>query len=96
MLKEGREVRAGAEIANRNLFASLACGKAALGGLIGPPLLVDTAAQRTGNRAGQLAEKLLERGNGVGGELRPGDGDVCVEVGHDTLHRRGVLFHPLG
>ena len=58
-----------------NLFAGHGrrVGAAALiscGG-IDLPLLIDRPAERTGNRARQLAEKLLERGNSGGGEIRP-------------------------
>ena len=99
MLQEGREVGAGAEVADMDLFRfGRGIGAAMLVALkMGvSPLVIHGCAQRAGNRAGEFAEKLLEGRDSGGGEIRAGDAYVHVEVGDGAIKGFGVLFDPLG
>jgi hypothetical protein len=58
--------------------------------------VVDGSAGWDWERAGELANELLERGNGGGGEIGAGDGYVGVEVGDGAFEGFGVLLDPLG
>ena len=94
VLDEGREVGAGAEIANANVLFHLgveAAGATAGGGvamgLVGVflgflPLVVDGAAFGAGDLSGDFADELLEGWDGSGVEIRAGYAYVGIEVGY--------------
>ncbi len=101
VLDEGGVVGAGAEGADA--YVGVGCGTGAAtvgvigrGGLRGLPLVVDGAALGAGDLVGELADELLEGGDGGGVEVGAGDGDVGVEVGDGVGEDFFVLFGPLG
>src|SRR5580693_4541579 len=58
------------------------------------PLVVDGCADWAGHGASQLADKLLERRHGGGGEVWSRNGNIYIEVGDCALEGLGVLLHP--
>ena len=67
-----------------------------LAGALCAPLMIDRAGTRAGNGAGDVADKLLERGHGGGGEIWPGDGDIDVEIGDGVVEGVALLLNPFG
>ncbi len=60
------------------------------------PLKKYRAGHGAGNGAGDVADKIFERGHGGGGEIRPGDGDIGVEIGHGVVEGVTLLLNPFG
>ena len=100
VLQEGREVRAGAEVADVDLFAldgrRIGAAMLVAAERLDVPLVKNRAGHRAGNGAGDVADKLLERGHGRGGEIRTGDGDIDIEVGDGVVERAALLLDPFG
>ena len=100
MLQEGREVRSRAEIADVHFFAldgrRVGVVMLVAAERLDAPLEKNRAGHGTGNGAGNVANKLLERGHGRGGEIGTGDGDIDIEVGDGVVERAALLLDPFG
>src|SRR5258707_431634 len=99
VLDEGGVVGAGAEGADANVgvvSGGVLAAATGVGLLFGLPLVVDGAAFGAGDFFGDLADELLERGDGRGVEVGAGDADVGVEVGNGVGEDFFVLLGPLG
>ena len=59
-------------------------------------MVVDGAAVGAGDGLRDVADELLERGDGGSVEVGPGDADVGVEVGDGVGEMVLVLLDPLG
>src|ERR1700690_1635976 len=65
-------------------------------GRLAAPLDKNGAGHRAGNGAGYIADEIFERGHGSGGEIRPGDSHVYVEVGDGAVESAALLLDPFG
>jgi len=106
VLDEWRVVGSAAEVADADIFVDF-CVRMIFVGAVAraatatvllalTPLFVDGTALGAGHFAGDIADERLERGNGGRSEIRTGDADVHVEVGHGVLQFLRVLFDPFG
>ena len=100
MLQEGREVRAGAEIANVGFFAfngrRIGLAPFSIRASLKVPLFEDGAAERAWDRARDFANELLERRHGGSRKVWTGDGDIDVEVCDGMIEKLALLLHPFG
>src|SRR5262252_2854498 len=108
MLQKYRVVGATAQVAYRNIRLHRSgrhtpdvsdCFRWALGVLRAwlirlSPLIVEHAAFRAGNYLCDFTQKLLQRGNSGSAKLRPGDGDIHIEVCDGTGQFSLVLLPP--